>query len=157
MKEKFSAAEWENLKLVPFVVFQVVCGADGRIDQKEVAEFARRMTLAPAYKDEAHRELMMEIAGDFEGCMARGHTAASDGSRAATVITDAAAAMRSKLTPTEHEKFGASLIIDGIALAGSSGGGLFGGKAISGEEAASIAVVAVGLGVDVDSIKKHYS
>ncbi len=33
MKEKFTQEEWQLLKLLPFQVFVLVAGADGRIDK----------------------------------------------------------------------------------------------------------------------------
>ena len=47
MKEKFSPEDWEELKVLPFIVFNMVAAADGEIDQKEVAQVAEELTKIP--------------------------------------------------------------------------------------------------------------
>lgn len=47
MKEKFTQKEWQLLKLLPFQVFVLVAGADGRIDKNEVAQLRKDLQDAP--------------------------------------------------------------------------------------------------------------
>jgi len=149
MKEKFSTEEWEDLKILPFAVFVVVAGADGKVDQKEVAEFATQVAQGAALKDPLHRELVVDIAGSTGDLLAKATARGRS-----DFVDSTKAVLKSKLTEDEYQRFIGSLFISGLRVAKASGP-WFGDK-VSNEEKKMLAGFGASWGLDVGSISKHF-
>ena len=54
MKDRFSAEEWNQLKVLPFQVFILTAGADGRIDKKELEAVKQQFSEADGYDRSRH-------------------------------------------------------------------------------------------------------
>jgi hypothetical protein len=155
MREKFTAEQWQTLKELPFIAFVFVASCDGKVDQKEIGEFANRVSSAAGYKDELHRELMMDVASTFEESFNHAIQRYTSGSAADDLI-QIRGVLDDKLTTDETQRFVASVIVDAIAIARCSGGGLFGGNKVSDKEAEAIAALAMALGLDPASVQRYY-
>jgi hypothetical protein len=152
MKERFSAQEWQDLRVVPLAAFYLVAGADGKVDEKEVAAFVTELAAGAALKDELHRELALDIASDVQTALAsaqanaQGHVARAKG------------ILKAKLSADEYQRFVGSLFISGLKVARASGGGFLGlGDKISEEEKAALAVFATVWELDPASLSKFFS
>jgi hypothetical protein len=133
MKAKFAPDEWSALKLLCLQVIGFVVLADGEIDDEEYTALNELIRDAPFYRDDLHRELMLDIAQDKDlmSILKQGLV------RSATIRSAPAnkALLRSKLTAAEYNSFTRSLIGAGISIAQASGVGNAGqGKGISREE-----------------------
>jgi len=140
MKEKFTQEEWQLLKLLPFQVFVLVAGADGRIDKEEVAQLQKDLRDAPFYKDPLHRELFIDIlSSDINALI----TEAADVTKLAARASQMKAILQQKLTPEEYQRFVGSMFINGVKVARASGGGVLGlGDKVSEEEKRALALFA---------------
>jgi hypothetical protein len=132
MKEKFSPGDWEELKVLPFTVFNMVAAADGEIDQKEVAQVAQELMKAPSFKDQLHRELMMDVAaGNWQEVLKKSFEVGNIEQR----LNNAKTMLKQALSDEEYSRFLGSLIISGGNIARASGGGFLGlGDKVSDEE-----------------------
>ncbi len=148
MKEKFDAAEWEELKLLPFMVFNVVAFADGNLDPKEVDEFSSRMMKSPLLIDPLHRELSMAIVGSDIGDLQK---RSLDFSKLQDRFKAAKTTLRAKLTEEEYQRFVNSLLIDAKNVAAAAGGG------VCEEETKALLTLALLLEIDLSAGKKYFS
>lgn len=149
MKEKFSSEEWEDLKLLPYVVFIAVAGADGKVDEKEVGEFAMQVTQGASLKDPLHRELIVDIAGSLGDMMSQ----AQSRSRPDFIATTKGV-LKSKLTEDEYQRFIGSLFVSGLRVAKASGPWF--GDNLSKEEMQMLTAFGSSWDLDVNSISKHF-
>ena len=132
MKEKFSPGDWEELKVLPFIVFNMVAAADGEVDQKEVAQMAEELTKAPTFKDPLHRELMLDVAvSNWQEVLKKSFEVSMIEQR----LNNAKSYLKQALSDEEYSRFLGSLIISGGNIARASGGGFLGlGDKVSDEE-----------------------
>ena len=132
MKEKFTQEEWELLKLLPFQVFYLVAGADGKIDKEEVGQLQKDLRDAPFYKDMLHKELSIDIlSSDIKALIKE----AGNVNKLAERTSQMKTFLKQKQTPEEYQKFLGSLFMNGVKVARASGGGVLGlGDKISAEE-----------------------
>ncbi len=61
IKEKFTAAEWNSLKALPFQFFSFVALADGEVDDEEFEQLREQFRNAAFVKSIVHRELLLDI------------------------------------------------------------------------------------------------
>ena len=133
LKGKFTAEEWNTLKLLPLQFIGLVVLADGEIDDEEFSKLNEILRDAPFYRDPLHRELMLDLAQErelmklFKEGLLRDKTV-----RGAPAIKSM---LRQKLSAEEYASFTRSLISTSIEIAQASGVGNAGqGKGISREE-----------------------
>jgi len=155
MKEKFTQEEWQLLKLLPFQVFVLVAGADGRIDKEEVAQLQKDLRDAPFYKDLLHRELFIDIlSSDINALI----TEAADVTKLAARASQMKAILQQKLTPEEYQRFVGSMFINGVKVARASGGGVLGlGDKVSEEEKRALALFAAMFDLDTANVSKLFT
>lgn len=155
MKEKFTQEEWQLLKLLPFQVFVLVAGADGRIDKEEVAQLQKDLRDAPFYKDPLHRELFIDIlSSDINALI----TEAADVTKLAARASQMKAILQQKLTPEEYQRFVGSMFINGVKVARASGGGVLGlGDKVSEEEKRALALFATMFDLDAANLSKLFT
>jgi len=155
MKEKFTQEEWQLLKLLPFQVFVLVAGADGRIDKEEVAQLQKDLRDAPFYKDLLHRELFIDIlSSDINALI----TEAADVTKLAARASQMKAILQQKLTPEEYQRFVGSMFINGVKVARASGGGVLGlGDKVSEEEKRALALFATMFDLDTANVSKLFT
>jgi len=154
MKEKFTQEEWQLLKLLPFQVFVLVAGADGRIDKDEVAQLQKDLREAPYYKDPLHRELFMDIlSSDINALIKEAANVAKLAERASQMKVT----LKEKLRPDEYQRFVASMFINGLKTARASGGGFLGfGDKVSKEEKRALVMFAAMFDLDIESMSKFF-
>lgn len=154
MKDKFTAEEWELLKMLPIMVFVLVAGADGKIDQKERNQLEEDIKGAPLYKDPLHQALGIDILTSDFGALLRN---SMDSSKFAERAEKMKNILKDKLTKDEYDRFLGSLFINGLKVARSSGGGPLGlGDKVSDSEKHALALFVGMFGLDLSSIKKHF-
>ena len=155
MKEKFNQEEWQLLKLLPFQVFVLVAGADGRIDKEEIAQLQKDLRDAPFYKDALHKELFIDIVSSDINALIR---EVADVSKLAERASRMKTVLRQKLTPQEYQSFLGSMFINGLKVARASGGGVLGlGDKVSEEEKRALATFAAIFEVDVGGLSTLFS
>ena len=154
MKEKFTKEEWELLKVLPFQVFVMVAGADGRVDKDELAQLKKDLRDAPCYKDPLHRELFVDIlSSDIKALIKE----ATDVSKFTERVNRMKAILKKKLTPSEYQRFVGSMFINGLKIARASGGGLLGlGDKVSKEEKLALVAFAAMFNLDMESLSKFF-
>ena len=132
MKEKFSPEDWEELKVLPFIVFNMVAAADGEIDKKEVAQVSAELMSAPTFKDPLHRELMLDVTqSNLQEILKKSFDVGMTEQR----LSNAKSFLKQALSDEEYSRFLGSLIISGGNIARASGGGFLGlGDKVSDEE-----------------------
>jgi len=155
MKEKFTPEEWQLLKLLPFQVFVLVAGADGRIDKEEIAQLQKDLRDAPFYKDALHRELFIDIvSSDINALILE----VADVSKLVERANRMKTVLKQKLTPDEYQSFLGSMFINGLKVARASGGGVLGlGDKVSEEEKRALATFAAIFEVNVGGLSKLFS
>jgi hypothetical protein len=154
MKERFTQEEWQLLKLLPFQVFVLVAGADGRIDKEEVAQLQKDLRDAPFYKDVLHRELFVDILSSDINALIK---EAADATKLAERAGKMKAILQQKLTPEEYQRFVGSMFINGLKVARASGGGILGlGDKVSEEEKRALTMFATVFELDVGSLSKLF-
>ena len=154
MKEKFTDEEWQLLKILPFQVFILVAGADGRIDQEEVAQLQKDLRDAPFYKDALHKELFLDILSSDINALIR---EAADVSKLAERASQVKALLKQKLTPDEYQRFLGSMFINGVRVARASGGGVLGlGEKVSDEEKRALTAFAATFELNLASLSKLF-
>ena len=154
MKEKFSQEEWELLKLLPFQVFYLVAGADGKIDQEEIGQLQKDLRDAPFYKDALHKELSLDILSSDIKALIR---EAGDITKLAERTRQIKAFLKQKLTPEEYQKFLGSMFMNGVKIARASGGGVLGlGDKVSAEEKRALAAFAATFELDLANLSKLF-
>jgi len=154
MKEKFSQEEWELLKLLPFQVFYLVAGADGKIDQEEIGQLQKDLRDAPFYKDALHKELSIDILSSDIKALIR---EAGDITKLAERTSQIKALLKQKLTPEEYQKFLGSMFMNGVKVARASGGGVLGlGDKVSAEEKRALAAFAATFELDLANLSKLF-
>jgi hypothetical protein len=154
MKERFSAEEWADLMFLPVAVFFMVAGADGKVDQKEILAFATDVGQGALLKDELHRELAIDVAGNIQSILQR----VSNLKLAQNFVERTKGFLRAKLSEEEYQRFTASLFISGVKIAKASGGGFLGlGDKVSKEEKTALAVFAASWGLDPQSLSKYFN
>lgn len=117
MKDKFTDAEWELVKSVPFQAFMLIAKADGAVDEAELNEFVHRIsTGALGYKDPLHREVAQFV-------LQSGASAILDGIQKALAIDPGKIRdmLADKLTPSEYQSYMGSILLDAMAYAKASG------------------------------------
>lgn len=154
MKEKFTTEEWELLKLLPFIVFALVAGADKKIDQQEIAQLQKDLQDAPFYKDPLHKELTVDIlTSDISGLISK----ATDVSKIVDRSTQMKEILQTKLTTDEYQRFVASMFINGLRIARVSGGGVLGlGDKVGEEEKLALVMFATLFELDMQSVSKYF-
>jgi hypothetical protein len=155
MKEKFSEVEWQLLKLLPFQVFILVAGADGKIDQDEIAQLQKDLRDAPFYKDPLHRELFIDIlTSDINALIQE----AADVSKLTERASQMRTILKQRLTPEEYQRFLGSMFINGLRVARASGGGPLGlGDKVSEEEKRALTAFAAIFELDLSSLSKLFA
>lgn len=152
MKERFTQEEWELLKILPFQVFIMVAAADGKVDKKEWAQQVENLRNAPFYKDELHRELFIDIASAEIDTPIK---EAADVAKLTERTSRIKEILKQKLNPEEYQKFIASIFINGLQVAGASGGSFLGlGDKVSNEEKQALAMFAGMFELDIDKLAK---
>lgn len=154
MKEKFTHEEWQLLKILPFQVFIMVAGADGRIDKDEIAQLQKDLRDAPFYKDELHKELLIDILSSDINALIKE-------AGAATKVVERTNQMRTilkqKLTPDEYQRFLGSMFLNGLKVARASGGGALGlGDKVSKEEKGALITLATIFELDLGSLSNLF-
>lgn len=148
MKEKFTPEEWEMLKALPFTAFGIVALADGKVDDKEAAEFNKRLQSAAGYKDPLHKEVALDIlVSDMQALIARAGK---------VDLSTIKGFLREKLTQDEYQRFLGSILIDVLAVARTSGGFLGRGD-VSDEENRALAVFAAQFEIDMAAVKRLFA
>jgi uncharacterized tellurite resistance protein B-like protein len=61
MKERFSTAEWDELRSLPFVLFALVADVDGEIQEEERRRLADALRSPAEIQEELHRELLEDV------------------------------------------------------------------------------------------------
>jgi hypothetical protein len=154
MKEKFSQEEWELLKLLPFQVFIMAAGADGRIDKEEVAQLQKDFRDAPFYKDELHKELFIDILSSDINALIR---EAGNVTKLLERSSQMKAILKQKLTPEEYQRFLGSMFMNGVKVTRASGGGILGlGDKVSEEEKRALATFAATFELDLGNLSKLF-
>lgn len=164
MKERFTTAEWAQLKRLPPLLFVFVALADGRLQPEEAQKFAAEIGDASRYRDPLLRELLFDLSSPrefqtaFEGVTGIAATSADAIDRE---IAGSKALLKAKLSDEEYQRFFYSLIGIGKMVADSAGEekkGVFGSKktapGMSPEEAQSLSILAVKFGVDLEAGKQ---
>ena len=155
MKEKFTQEEWQLLKLLPFQVFVLVAGADGRVDKEEVAQLQKDLRDAPFYKDPLHRELFVDILSSDINSLIR---EAADATKLPARASQMKTILQQKLTPEEYQRFIGSMFINGVKVARASGGGVLGlGDKVSEEEKRALALFAAMFDLDAANVSKLFT
>lgn len=116
MKERFDAADWETIKVLPFHLFAAIALADGEIQKEEMQEFGDRLTRgAIGYKDPMHREVAMDLVSGNLGGFAKSVAdhGAFDPQAAKQLLKD-------NLTTDEYQGFLGSIFIDLVNIAKAS-------------------------------------
>ncbi len=154
MKEKFSQEEWELLKLLPFQVFYLVAGADGKIDQEEIGQLQKDLRDAPFYKDELHKELTIDIlSSDIKALIKE----AGKIDKLAERTRQIKECLKEKLTIKEYQKFLGSIFMNGVKVARASGGGVLGlGEKVSAEEKRALGAFAAIFELDLANLSKLF-
>lgn len=145
MKERFSAAEWNDLLILPFHLFTAIALADGEIQKEELKEFLERTTRgALGYRDPLHKEVARGIIDGDAGELLKAAAGASgwDPKRVKPMMKD-------KLTSDEYQGFIGSMFIDLLNIAkASKKGKWFRKKALGKDEQERLA--AIGIFWDLD-------
>ncbi len=154
MKEKFTQEEWGLLKLLPFQVFIMVAGADGRIDKEEVGQLQKDLRDAPFYKDALHKELFMDIlSSDINALIQE----AGNATKLPERLSQMKIILKQKLAPEEYQRFLGSMFMNGVKVARASGGGVLGlGEKVSAEEKRALAVFAANFELDLANLSKLF-
>jgi len=143
LRSQFTDSEWVELEKAPVRAFIMTAAADGKIDKKEAAAFAKELAETHLYKDELAREvfgsLTSHLATVLPDCASSPEDVV-DGLRSAGRILDSKC-------PQHADGFKGSVLTICKNVAAASGGGIFGGDKISDNETIGIVLIAEALGL----------
>jgi len=155
MKEKFTPAEWQDLKMLPFIVYRDVAYADEEADEREMRELDRSLRSAA---NPMLKELVMDV---FRGTGSDPLIESTDPLLAAMRagpddLQRIKRLLREKLTTDEYQAFLASIFQEAVAVARVSGGFLGRGR-ISGSETRALESFASTFEVDPEVVRRMIS
>lgn len=133
LKDKFTAAEWNSLKGLPFQFFSFIALADGEVDDEEFEDLREQFRNAAFFKDMLHRELMLDILqNDDLMALLKANAGRTACVKAAPAIKSL---LKKKLSDGDYNHFMASLFYTAYGTANVSGVGNSGqGAKVSREE-----------------------
>lgn len=137
MKEKFTTAEWEQLRSLPFQVFVLVVMSDKKFDKEEAEQIAVRLAVAAGNDpDPLLRELAADLVGGGPAALEQALQAAMDPAKSHP--EEMKRVLRDNLSEDEYQSFMGSLFADAVNIARATGGrgGIFKKKKKQGEIAA---------------------
>lgn len=131
-KNQFTSDEWSQLELTPLWMLFIVAGMDKKVDQKELAEFARQIVIAPSHSKEFGTEVFECVQQDISYLLsaARGQNPL-EGLRSVSKLLE-------RVPKEQVDDFIATMVMIGHQIADSSGK-LF-RKKVSNEETAAIVI-----------------
>ena len=118
-KEQFTHDEWQSLMLAPLIIFNIVGGADGRIDQREAVEFKRLLVEGLLSDIELMKLIMSDLLQDLESLTNRLVSGELDPNQCMESIRSA---LDAKLTKEDALEFKLALLSIGKKIANASGG-----------------------------------
>lgn len=143
-KDRFTAEEWQSLLYAPLMIFNIVAGADGRIDQKEAQAFKNLLVEGLLSDIELMKLVMNELLQDLENLTSQvfsGEMNPNDCMESIRLAVDA------ELTAEEALAFKLALLSIGKKIAQASGGFLGMGNKICLSEKQAMAKLAAALHV----------
>jgi hypothetical protein len=150
VRERFTSAEWEAVKRLPFVAFGMVAGADGTLQREEAERFVEELRATAFCREPLRRLLTQDIlASDFMrlfGCSIekeRWEGWSDAGLRA----------LRSRLGPEEVRSFLGGLVVFAVGVALAAGRRGEGKK--SPEEDAALIGLAERFGLDIEDLRRE--
>ncbi|OUS23722.1 hypothetical protein A9Q99_27180 [Gammaproteobacteria bacterium 45_16_T64] len=143
-KERFTEEEWQSLLYAPLMIFNIVAGADGRIDQKEAQEFKNLLVEGLLSDIELMKLVMNELLQDLEGLTSKVFSGEMDPNDCMESIRRA---VDVELNEEEALAFKLALLTIGKKIAQASGGFLGMGSKICLSEKQAMARLAAALHV----------
>ena len=118
-KEQFTDDEWQSLVLAPLIIFNIVGGADGRIDQREAAEFKSLLVEGLLSDVELIKLIMKDLLQDLEVQTGRLVSGELDPNQCMESIRQA---VDTELSEEDALAFKLALLSIGKKIANASGG-----------------------------------
>ena len=124
MRDHFSQAEWERLRLLPFMMFEVVADVDTEVDTAEMKELLHGIDHPAHDHERLHRELFGDLTGT-PGLVESLLTTAVERAKTANLIEaeleDEREILQARLPDAEYRQFIASMIRFVTKIAAASG------------------------------------
>lgn len=143
-KDRFTADEWQSLIYAPLIIFNIVAGADGKIDQKEVTAFKKLLVEGLLSDIELMKLVTNELLQDLEQLTGEVFAGQMDPNECMESIRNA---VDTELTKEEALAFKLALLTIGKKIAQASGGFLGLGNRICLSEKQAMAKLAAALHV----------
>ena len=140
----FSVEEFEVLKQAPFLIFFLVAASDGKVDKKEVVAFANLLSDPNKITNPLLIRIITNVINNTREMLADMATRKLD---FVGELTKLGSVVDNNMPEAEANAFKVSLLSMAVEIAGASGGFLGFGSKISKEEKASIAGIALCLGI----------
>ena len=159
MKEKFTPAEWQELKMLPFIVYRDVAYADQKADENEMRELDRSLRTAtlPMLKelvtDILRRPGYDPLIESTDPVLAAARAEPEELERIKLRIKGF---LLKELTAFEYQAFLAAIFEEAVAVARASGGFLGRGR-ISVAETQALESFASTFEIDPEVVKRHIS
>lgn len=144
-----SQEDYQTLQFSPFWVFSAIAQADGKVDKKEVAAFAKLVSEAELFTHPFVREVMKSISTDFNSTWVAYR---SDSRAVAEALEEVAGILDANLDSQDAMHFKRALLGIAIQIAEASGGILGLGQKASKEEKLTFAFIAIQLGVKLEEL-----
>ena len=143
-KDRFTPVEWQSLLYAPLIIFNIVAGADGRIDQKEVTAFKKLLVEGLLSDIELMKLITNELLQDLENLTSEVFSGNMDPNQCMESIRNA---VDVELTEEEALAFKLALLSIGKKIAKASGGFLGLGNRICLSEKQAMVTLAAALHV----------
>lgn len=150
MREQFTDEEWSLFKHMPFAIFAMVAGADGKIDDREMAQLTKEVENAEALRTPLLRELLADITKSDLPTLIVESLDTWEFEHQAAKMRDT---LKEKLGADEYQRFVVSLFLFGLNIAKASGGGFLGlGAKICQEEKDALTKFGLMFGVNPNAV-----
>lgn len=136
---EFSHDDWETLQFSPLWIFTAVAGADGRVDEEELASLLNDIRRAEIFQSKFIRGILLTLADNLDAVQARFR---ADTRRMEDGLGEVRRILESKVPADEAHLFKGGLLAIGRNVAMASGGSPGTTDAVSEEEKKALDAVA---------------
>jgi hypothetical protein len=123
VREKFTNTEWDRLRLLPFVIFEIVADVDLEVDYSEVKELLHELRHPGRDHEQLHRELFAQTSttAEIEDFLATAAAVVGTKELINREVAEDRSILQTRLSDEEYRQFIASMIRFASKIAGASG------------------------------------
>ncbi|MCE2595936.1 hypothetical protein K6Y31_14070 [Motilimonas cestriensis] len=142
----FSPEEFDRLKQAPFLIFFLVAAADGKVDKKEMKQFADVLTHPDFLANQTMNRIITNIMGELPEQLMKLLSQEFDFMEELAALK---VIVEQNLSESQANEFKVALLMMGKLIAEASGGFFGFGSKISKQEKAALAAIAICLDIQL--------